>query len=237
MMVLSKIKQYMEQDFDLKLDKFWQQVQEELDPVAERLNNISYYIFQSTVSHNPRLMLVGINPGGDFTGMKSLINPCVPEYCTENNLNSSNWYISGSLVENNDFANMICDVFGYRNHGKLSTIFENAVAMNNIYINTGSISKLNKLNAKDAERLCGCFTKTLIDDIIQPETIITMGKTPFFNLKNKPVEVLSYKDIKIEKSFRNNIPVYNIPNPSKLNRHLYNGKTEQYRELLESILL
>jgi uracil-DNA glycosylase len=111
--------------------------------------------------------------------------------------------------------------------------------MNLIYFNTGCVDKFQRLSLKDEiESACEKFTRVLIDEYIQPKRIVAMGREPFDNLKNKSIEKLKQGEITIEKSYRNDIPIYFIPNPSRINRHRYaNGKDVQYRQFFEKEFL
>jgi len=55
-------------NFEVKLAEFWKKVQKEyselikIGGVAEKRD---FYVFQTGYHHNPNLMIVGENPGGD----------------------------------------------------------------------------------------------------------------------------------------------------------------------------
>jgi uracil-DNA glycosylase len=79
----------------------------------------------------------------------------------------------------------------------------------------------------------------LVDEIIQPKVIIALGIDPFYCLKNKKeVEIIVVNDkLTIKKSFRNDIPIYYIPNPSVFNINKYYKPTNilDLRKILENI--
>jgi hypothetical protein len=150
----------------------------------------------------------------------------------------ANWYTDCKKDSNasSGFNDTICFLFGYGENDKLFQLLENAVGMNNVYFNTGSVAKLNTLPLKKKiKSACAKFTRTLVDEYIHPKRIVTMGVDPFNNLKNKPVEIIKQGDVCIKKSYRGEIPVYNIPNPSRRNRNRYykEEQIKQYRQIFE----
>ena len=60
----------MENEFEQKVADFWRDVQAECDPIQKELGGLTYYVFQTKYRFNPDLMIVGMNPGGGFTGEK-----------------------------------------------------------------------------------------------------------------------------------------------------------------------
>ncbi|GHV64557.1 hypothetical protein FACS1894199_03100 [Bacteroidia bacterium] len=213
---------------NLNIQSYWEEIKKTLDPIQKQAGNLGYYVFQTQYKFKPDLLLVGINPGGDYDGGASFLE------------RDTNWYTDCKKDPDAscDFNETICTLFGYGTNEKLWQLLENAVGMNTIFFNTGSVEKLKNLSvAKSIESACVKFTRVLVDTYIQPKQIVAMGIDPFNCLKNKPVEMLKLGAVQVKKSYRGDIPIYYIPNPSRITQHLYaNGKMEQYRQILEKEL-
>jgi hypothetical protein len=213
------------------IQSYWEnEIRPALDPIQKEMNGLTYYVFQTLYRFRPDLLLVGINPGGDFNDGNAFLD------------RPTNWYTQckKNPEECCDFNETVCRIFGYGTNDALFQLLENAVGMNKVYFNTGSEEKLNRIAlVKQIESLCQGFTRTLIEEYIQPKQIVAMGEHVFNSLKNKPMEFIKHKDVVIKKSHRNDIPVYYIPNPSRLNQNTYynKNKAEQFTELLAKHLV
>jgi len=218
-----------------ELSLFWDEVKLKCDYYQKELNNLTYYVFQTPVSFNPDLMIIGYNPGGRFFG-EGFLKREINWY--------TNWQQNNVKEENHSFNRTLCAVFGYQISDKLTNLIENAVGTNVFYFNTESEDTLNKLKIEKPEMVkemlsfCQEKTRKLVDDIIKPKQILTIHNKTFHSIKNRRIEILS-KNPKIYKSFRNNIPVYYIPNPSRrLINQFYSTdeKIKSYRLFLEKLL-
>ena len=156
--------------------------------------------FKHLIVFQPDLLIIGINPGGDF-------NDGIPFLERE-----INWYTKG---EKHSFNETLCKVFGYGKNDKLFDLLDNAVGTNMVFFNTGSVKKLkeNKLNGEMRSK-CVKIVRNLVDNFIQAKRILCLGVPPFYEMKN--TSQIEYPIKGVRKSYRGNIPVYYIPNPSQL---------------------
>ena len=114
--------------------------------------------------------------------------------------------------------------------------------MNMIFFNTGSVEKLKSINKnRKIEIECGKIARELIDNYIKPAKILCIGIDPFNALREtgKKVEQSEIANVNIKKSYRGDIPVYYIPNPSKRNLGKYykSEQKKQYQQYFEQELL
>jgi len=191
---------------------YWEnEIKPQLDPLHNASGNLLYYVFQTPYRFQPELLIVGINPGGDYEGVPFLER-------------ETNWYTEGkrNAEQKYSFNETLCAVFGYGKNDKLFSLLENAVGMNMIFFNTGSVEKLNKNSlSKEMESKCVKIARNLVDNFIQPKRILCIGVPPFYGMKNTREITYPIKDVAIKKSYRGNTPVYYIPNPSRLNINKY----------------
>lgn len=178
-----------------------------------------YYVFQTDkYYYNPHLLIVGINPGGNYYGEPQLAQ-------------KDNYYIKG----NDAWATCLQMVFGYRDNEYhndfLSKLFENCVGTNHVFINTHRERDLEKNLLPKAKELL----EELIQ-IIQPKHIIVLGMNPFNVLRGKSkVEFTAEPNFKL--SNHKGIPLAYIPNPSGLNVKYYSGdKYKKWQNILEKFL-
>ena len=195
---------------DKNIQLYWEnEIKPQLDPLHDAAGNLLYYVFQTPYRFQPELLIVGINPGGDYEGIPFLDR-------------KTNWYTDGkrNAEQKHSFNETLCAIFAYGKNDKLFDLLENAVGTNMIFFNTDSVEKLknNSLNKK-METKCVKIVRELIDDFIQPKRILCLGVPPFYGLKN--VREITYPMKGIKKSYRGNTPMYYIPNPSRLNINEY----------------
>jgi uracil-DNA glycosylase len=213
------------------IQKYWEsEIKPQLNPLHNAAGNLLYYVFQTSYHFQPELLIVGINPGGDYDGEPFLAR-------------ETNWYTDCKRDEkyNHSFNRTLCDVFGYGKNDKLFDLLENAVGTNMTFFNTGSVEKLNNNPLKnDMIRKCASIVKHLIDEYIQPKRIVCIGRDSFNALRNgERVEQIKLANVNIDKSHRNNIPLYYIPNPSRINLGRYFSETQktQYQQYFEQEFL
>lgn len=205
---------------------YWEkEIKPQLDPLHDAAGNLMYYVFQTPYRFQPELLIVGINPGGDF-------KDGVPFLERENN-----WYTKD---KQHSFSGTLCKVFGYGKNDKLFDMLDNAVGTNMTFFNTGNVNSL-KNNALSSEMRSRCveIARNLVDNFIQPKRILCLGVPPFDGMKDKTAPI-EYPIKGIRKSYRGDTPVYYIPNPSKININKYyknESQIAQYQQYFEQEFL
>lgn len=211
--------QQEEQQFQKALDDYWKKVQEIYTPYANQdidkdRNPLLYYVFQTDVHYNPDLMIVGINPGASYHGK--------PFLCRKDEHGIvQNYYLLGA--EEDAWARRLQSVFDYKqdvnNNSYLSSVFENCVGTNKVFINT----RIEKgcLSFKDIHPKAKALLEELIQ-IVKPKHIVALGRSPFDTLKQCPVKQIKDSGINFKYSKYNGIPLAYIPNPSGLCSRYYN---------------
>lgn len=225
-------------NFNSQISEFWNEVQQIYDPIQKE-TDLSYYVFQTSYKYNPDLMIIGINPGGEYGSEKYLVNKIAEQG------KFKNMYIDWMYGQNpdktvNEWFNTLCSVFDYPNNPELKRVLENTVGTNCCYLNTGSVKGMNeRYDAKTFFLESKNLVKKLVS-IIQPKKILTLGEIPFDNVRDKKVELIAVNTLNnIKSSFAGSIPVYNIPNPSRINKNQYYAgqKLIDYQNCLAKLLM
>ena len=211
-------------NIEKELHKFWEKCQDfynsdEVTPADKKGIPLLYYVFQTDKYHyNPDLLIVGINPGGNYYGEPQLAQ-------------KDNYYLNGSDA----WATCLQSVFGYKSdeyyNDFLSNVYENCVGTNLVFMNTRREHDIDKKILPKAKE----FLEELIQ-IIQPKHIIALGVKPFDALRGK-----SKVELKVEPNFKfsyhKGIPLAYIPNPSPMCRRYYTGdKIRLWQNILVKFL-
>lgn len=210
------------EDFEKEIQTFWEgKVKTIYNPYAmahadKNGNPLLYYVFQTDkFYYNPDLLIVGINPGGNYYGEPQLAQ-------------KDNYYIKG----NDAWATCLRSAFGYGDNEYLSTILENCVGTNRVFINTSSEDDIEKILLPKANELI----EELVQ-IVQPKHIIVLGRKPFDALRGKSKVEFTSAEPKFELSDHKGIPLAYIPNLSRRNRSRYYGdKYKKWQNILEKFL-
>jgi len=209
---------------------YWEnEIKPQLDPLHKEAENLLYYVFQTPYRFQPELLIVGINPGGDYEGVPFLDR-------------KTNWYTEckRNAEQKHSFNETLCAIFGYGVNDKLFDLLGNAVGTNMIFFNTGSVEKLNNNPLKkEMIKKCENIVFKLIDEYIQPKRILTIGKEPFEKLKTSKSNLTKFESAYIHKSLRGETPIYRIPNPSRINLGSYykSEQIKQYQKYFEQEFL
>jgi uracil-DNA glycosylase len=211
-------------DFEVNLTSFWKKVQteySELVKVGGVAENRDFYLFQTGYHHNPDLMIVGINPGGDGLSGKHWL-------CPENNLNM---YITGS----HDWFKTVRSIFGYPQNEILKPVLENSMGSNKVFINTGYQNK----NPKSELSTFGPDLIRELVKIVQPEHIIALGVDVFYSLRTGKVDSKKFGKVYLKHGFSNGKPICFIPNPSSRNRKYFNNEEllHNWQEAIEWFIM
>lgn len=195
-------------DIENKVLDFWNKVNNEyfdLIKVGGIAEKRDFYIFQTSYRHNPDLMIVGINPGGDNLNGECWIFP----------KNGQNMY----LVGEHQWFKTLRNIFGYPENEILKPFFENCVGSNKVFLNTGNIRKIPNSNLLGPNLI-----RELVSDIIQPKHIVALGKDAFCSLSNRKASIKTFGRVNLLHSYRDSIPICYVCNPSRQNARFFNQK-------------
>lgn len=178
--------------------------------------DLSFYAFQSVPKESPELLLLGINPGREYTYAEQFNNPIWgltkekkmtaevfekgnPEFNTHNT-----WMLWKNLSKSFE-------------SDKMKDILSNSMYMNFIYFNTIKIENLlAKKGGKEVYDICRNFSLELISEIIKPKQILCLGTSGCFDIL--PIEdrenLLVDKKRLLIKGKLSSIPIFGIPHPS-----------------------
>lgn len=208
------------EEFEGLIQAYWVKVQKQYAPYVVEggvLANRDYYVFQTEYTYQPKLMIVGVNPGGNGMGHGGWLSQGINSYTK----GEHTWFQT------------LRKAFGYPNNKKLSAILETCVGSNKYFVNTGS----EKDVPKDIKAMSTLLIRELID-IISPKHVITLGVDVFCTIKNKPEKIKEFGSTKFKYSERNGTPVGYIPNPSQMNQQYFTQqKINEWNEALEWFLV
>jgi uracil-DNA glycosylase len=205
------------------VQKFWVKVQDEYSDLVREggvAESKDYYIFQTKYKHSPDLMIVGINPGGDTAEGNCWICP----------KDDMNMYLSGE----HQWFQTLRNIFGYPKNQILNPFLENCVGSNKVFINTGNVKKIPNSNVLGPKLI-----RELVSDILQPKHIVALGNDVFASLSNKKPQSTNFGQVKLVHSFRDNIPICLVYNPSRQNSRYFNRVEllDDWQRALEWFLL
>ena len=194
--------------------------------------DMDFYVFQSNVSFQPELMIIGSNPGGNKE-YSTMNREQGRERRTANNLGISD---HNQFLVNDGWGSMrsLCELFS---GPILRPVFEKAVITNIVYFNTGNFQELRKrMNQGGREALQFCVKKNMeLIRLVSPKHLLLMGIPARDNLRpyfDKPLQSLLVTPV--EKY--NGIPTYCIHHPSR-NYKFNTGENQNLkRAVFEKIL-
>lgn len=237
-------------EFEIKMDKWLGEVADKCHEIALQKDfDFDFYVFQSEVHYNPKLMFIGANPGGGGLYSKR-------QQRTKNELGENiNTFVKYYNTSGWEKLNPLYDMF--RGNEQIEKYFTEAVITNISYFNSGTFNVLkDKMKIVGKEPLNFCIQKNLelIKTIIKPQNIILMGapaRDNFLKYISKPLETIleTQKDRNnksvplIKKSFLSftddskdiQIPVYIIEHPSAWNGLNKKENVELKREKFKKI--
>lgn len=194
--------------------------------------DIDFYVFQSNVTFQPKLMIIGSNPRGNKE-YSTMNHEQGRVRRTANDLGISN---CNQFLVNDGWESMrsLCELFS---GPILRPVFEKAVITNIVYFNTGSFQGLRKrMNQGGREALQFCVRKNLeLIRILCPQHIVLMGNPACDNLMkyfDKPLQSLLTTPSGglnlIQETTLNGIPTYCIHHPS-LNYKFNTGENQRLK--------
>lgn len=225
----------MEKQFNQNLNNWLQEVANGCHQIATNSTynmDMDCYVFQSSVSFQPELMIIGSNPGGEVS-YRVMNQKWGRERRTANDLGISE---CNQFIVNDGWGSMrsLCELFS---GPILRPVFEKAVITNIVYFNTGSCQGLRKrMNQGGREALQFCVRKNLeLIRILCPQHIVLMGNPVRDNLMkyfDKPLQSLLTTPSGglnlIQETTLNGIPTYCIHHPS-LNYKFNTGENQRLK--------
>jgi hypothetical protein len=210
------------ESFEEKLKKWAEFTVEYCNEIAENKNR-TYYVFQSEPRYEPDVLILGLNPGGNFTfesqiekegwGLKQH-----GKMISEILIHQNPWYFGGKEEKKEKEWNILRNLNKTINvHSEVSGIFDNMVYMNILYFNSKDFAEFKswfKESWKDVFENCMELSKLLIFDIIKPKRILCLSidncYRPF--TRNQQSEQLLTN--LLNKSEINGICIYGMTHPS-----------------------
>ncbi|MDD2257146.1 MAG: hypothetical protein PHQ26_02470 [Bacteroidales bacterium] len=203
----------------IRLSEWKNRIIIECDSLARNKNlnlDLDFYVFQTSVTLDPPILIIGANPGG--------YKP-YSEFLDSNNVKIKSvdalGYAINQFLENPEWhSNSLISLFS---SAKLRQMFEKSVVTNFVYFNTVNFSNFKKRKgSKDAIKFCKESNKELIE-ILKPKNIILMGNISLDGLKflfDRPmVSVLTVDEgvngsSLVRQTAINGIPTFWIHHPS-----------------------
>lgn len=155
------------QEITIEVDKMWKD---------HSFLKDGYAVFYSPVIANPRLLIVGFNPGGDHSSFDRRKASEVPEH-------------HEYLTQNYAIAKKMRNLF--QTIGKFS-ILEQSVKTNLLFFRSRSISQWHEINPQvrnKLEQFCASKLREIID-VLRPQFILAEGIKTYTHLR----ALLSFED-------------------------------------------
>jgi hypothetical protein len=197
--------------FKEKLQIWAKEVVPYCDEIARTKVKRAFYVFQSAPKENPKVLLLGLNPGKDYPYEAQYKNEKwnIPDGMTVEAFIKANPY-----DQEQDTWTILRGLKKTINvHPLLQSEFEDMVYMNLLYFNSINFDEFQRSFSEDWKEVfdkCAEFTKFLVVEIIKPDRIVCLGAHCFPQFIGKDVK---YQNGVKTASF-NGIPVYGIPHPS-----------------------
>jgi len=178
--------------------------------------DLSFYAFQSVPMECPELLILGINPGREYTYADQFKNPIWG--LTEDMKMTAEVFVKANPEFHNHHKWTLWKNLSKSFDGeKMSNILSKSMYMNFIYFNTVKVDNLlAKKGGKEVYEMCRNFSLELISEIIKPKQILCLGTGGCFDIlpiKDKE-NLLADKKRLLLKGKLSNIPIYGIPHPS-----------------------
>lgn len=225
-------------DFELKKDKWLKEVSNQCHEFALK-TDLDFYVFQTPVSYNPDLLIIGINPGGDKSYCQLLNDkgyskrPYNDLGYNENTLViKPDWEIENQLKGNDIMRNAFKRVFNKENN---LAILENTIMMNMFYFNTQKEIHIDKIDIKDEiKNYCINKTKEFIE-ILNPKNVLFLTSNNK-NLKSCSVQNIEVLGNNIKKGLLGKREIYAIPHYGSYSAYSYVNAEKTGKNLSEIFL-
>jgi hypothetical protein len=220
-------------EFEERKEKWLNEVSDECHEFALNID-LDFYVFQTPCDkYNPKLLLIGINPGGSKTYREALKGkgydkkPASELYYTENTLaEKPEWEKNAGLKGSDVMRNRMKRVFNMEND---LDILQDTVMMNMFYFNTDKAKDIDGIKAEIRKY---CIDKTLeFIDIINPQNILFLTSSNY-NLSNCSVKNIVGKENFIKQGILGKHTVYAIPHyASRLGAYSYENSAKMGKSL------
>lgn len=178
--------------------------------------DLTFYSFQSIPKKNPELLILGINPAGEYSYADQFNNPAWG--LTVEKQMTVDVFIKGNpFFYNHDSWLLWQNLRKSFYDEQMATILSCSMYMNFISFNTPDIeSFLKKKRGKEVYTKCRDFSLELITKIIKPERILCLGTEGCFDIlpiTNKECLLADHKRLLL-KGKLSGFTIYGIPHPS-----------------------
>jgi hypothetical protein len=199
-------------DFLEKREKWLNEVSDECHEFASKID-LDFYVFQTPCDrYRPKLLIIGINPGGGKSYKKALEDkgydkrPASDLYYTDNTIaEKPDWEREAGLKGSDVLRSRFKKVFNADNN---LDILKDTVMMNMFYFNTKQAKDIDGVKAEIRKY---CIDKTLeFIDIINPQNILFLTSS-YKNLGSCSVKNIVQKENFIKQGILGDRTVYAIP--------------------------
>jgi hypothetical protein len=178
--------------------------------------DLSFFAFQSLPKESPELLILGINPGREFTYADQFNNP-IWGLTVEKKMTAEVFEKANPMFHNHDSWTLWKNLSKSFESDTMKDILSNSMYMNFIYFNTVKVENLlAKKGGKEVYDMCRNFSLELISEIIKPKQILCLGTGGCFDIlpiKDKENLLVDKKRLLLRGKL-SNIPIYGIPHPS-----------------------
>jgi hypothetical protein len=199
--------------------------------------DLDFYVFQTPCDrYNPKLLLIGINPGGSKPYTEALADkgydkrPANDLYCQENTLvEKPAWEKEAGLKGSDVMRNSLARVFNKDNN---LDILKDTVMMNMFYFNTNQAKDIAGIKTEIRKY---CIDKTLeFIEIVDPQNILFLTSKDD-SLKSCGVTKITGVENYIKQGILGNRTVYAIPHYGFYRAYSYENSAKMGK-LLNGIL-
>jgi len=183
---------------------------------SEYKMDLTFYAFQSIPKENPDLLLLGINPAGEFSYADLFSNP-IWGLVDEKRMTAEVFSKANPVFHEHKKWVLWRNLAKSFNDDPMSEILANSMYMNFVYFNTPDIDTfLKKRHGKEVFNKCRDFSLELITNIIKPKKILCLGTVGCFDKLpiTKKECLLQGKKRLLLKGELSNIAIYGISHPS-----------------------
>ena len=196
--------------------------------------NLDFYVFQTPIFHNPKLLIIGINPGGGKTYSEVLSEKNIDRRTSETLFYGENtlfekpkWEIEGKLKGSDVLRDRLKRIFNEKND---LNILKDSMMMNMFYFNTVKEKDIASVNS-EIKKYCIEKTKEIIE-IINPKNILFLTSSNS-NLKNCSVDDITAIGSNIKTGKLGKRTIFAIPHYGSYSAYSYDNSEKTAKKLSE----